>query len=135
MPLVHVSSFSYHYQGGPPMDAVRRGGFVFDCRCLPNPGRLEEYKALTGVERPVAAYLEAQASVTEFLAAISNLLRVVIASASPAHDRFVVMFGCTGGQHRSVYCAEWLAQHLREQGVAAGPHSRIDRDTTAASRI
>jgi len=111
---VRVFSFSYH-RGGPPKDeSGHGGGFVFDARSLPNPGREERFKALTGKDAAVSDYLNQQESVHQFLASVLSL---VDASASDYQRRgfknLMVSFGCTGGQHRSVYLAEQLVEHLR----------------------
>ncbi|MBZ5627424.1 MAG: phosphotransferase [Acidobacteriia bacterium] len=111
---VRIFSFSFH-RGGPPKDETGHGGgFVFDSRSLPNPGREEAYKTLTGQDEPVVEYLNRQESVHRFLA---NVISLVDASVSAYQRRgfknLMVSFGCTGGQHRSVYCAEALAKHLR----------------------
>jgi aminoglycoside/choline kinase family phosphotransferase len=115
---VRVWSFSFHR--GPLKDETGHGGgFVFDARSLPNPGREERFKALTGKDQPVAEYLDQQESVHQFLASVAAL---VDASVSDYQRRgfksLTVAFGCTGGQHRSVYLAEQLAKHLRgREGV------------------
>jgi aminoglycoside/choline kinase family phosphotransferase len=111
---VRIFSFSFH-QGDPPKDeSGNGGGFVFDVRSLPNPGREDRFKVLTGKDAPVAQFLEAQPSVHDFLA---NAEALVDASISNYRQRgfhnLMVSFGCTGGQHRSVYLAEELARHLR----------------------
>ena len=119
--VVRISSFSFH-QGGPPKDETGHGGgFVFDARSLPNPGREERFKALTGKDAPVIDYLSQQQSVDQFL---DNVMSLVDASVTEYQHRgfksLTVSFGCTGGQHRSVYLAEQLAQRLRcRQGVKA----------------
>jgi aminoglycoside/choline kinase family phosphotransferase len=109
---VLVQSFSFH-QGMPPDDAGHGGGFVFDVRSLPNPGREERFKDLTGKDASVIEYLAQQESVHQFL---DNVLSLVDASVSNYQERgfksLSVSFGCTGGQHRSVYFAEQLAAHL-----------------------
>jgi aminoglycoside/choline kinase family phosphotransferase len=110
---VRVFSFSFHR--GPLKDeSGHGGGFVFDARGLPNPGREESFRALTGRDEPVADYLNRQESVHQFLASATAL---VDASVSDYQRRgfksLMVSFGCTGGQHRSVYLAERLAKHLR----------------------
>ncbi len=112
---VRVSSFSFH-RGGPPQDeSGNGGGFVFDARSLPNPGREERFKQLTGRDAPVADYLDHQESVHHYLA---NVLALVNTSVKTYQARgfnsLMVSFGCTGGQHRSVYLAEQLAKHLRQ---------------------
>ena len=110
---VRVSSFSFH-RGLPKDETGNGGGFVFDARSLPNPGREERFKVLTGKDAPVAEYLEQQESVRQFL---SNVIALVDSSVSNYQSRgfkdLMISFGCTGGQHRSVYLAEQLAKHLR----------------------
>jgi aminoglycoside/choline kinase family phosphotransferase len=111
--MVRIYSFSFH-QDQPRDQTGHGGGFVFDCRGLPNPGREEQFKQLTGRDAPVAEYLDQQESVNQFLASVNSL---VDASVSDYQRRgfknLMVSFGCTGGQHRSVYFAEQLAKHLR----------------------
>jgi RNase adaptor protein for sRNA GlmZ degradation len=110
---VRVFSFSYH-KGFPKDESGNGGGFVFDGRSLPNPGREDRFKALTGKDAPVIEYLNQQESVHQFLASVMSL---VDASVSSYRERgfknLMVSFGCTGGQHRSVYLAEQLAKRLR----------------------
>jgi aminoglycoside/choline kinase family phosphotransferase len=110
---VRIVSFSFH-RGVPEDETGNGGGFVFDGRSLPNPGREESFKALTGTDAAVIEYLNQQESVRQFLA---NVLSLVDASVSNYQSRgfksLMVSFGCTGGQHRSVYLAEQLAKHLR----------------------
>jgi aminoglycoside/choline kinase family phosphotransferase len=112
---VRVFSFSFH-RGLPQDETGNGGGFVFDGRSLPNPGREERFKTLTGKDAPVIDYLNQQESVHQFLASAMSL---VDASVSTYQRRgfkhLMVSFGCTGGQHRSVYLAEQLAKHLRGQ--------------------
>jgi aminoglycoside/choline kinase family phosphotransferase len=110
---VRVYSFSFH-RGLPQDESGNGGGFVFDGRSLPNPGREERFKTLTGKDAAVIDYLNQQESVHQFLA---NAISLVDASVSTYQGRgfkhLMVSFGCTGGQHRSVYLAEQLAKHLR----------------------
>jgi RNase adaptor protein for sRNA GlmZ degradation len=112
---VRVFSFSFH-RGLPQDETGNGGGFVFDGRSLPNPGREERFKVLTGKDAAVIDYLNQQASVHQFLTSVMSL---VDASVSTYQRRgfkhLMVSFGCTGGQHRSVYLAEQLARHLREK--------------------
>jgi aminoglycoside/choline kinase family phosphotransferase len=111
--VVRVYSFSFH-RGLPKDESGNGGGFVFDGRSLPNPGREERFKTLTGKDAPVMEYLNQQESVHQFLASVLSL---VDASVSNYQQRgfknLMVSFGCTGGQHRSVYLAEQLAKRLR----------------------
>ncbi len=110
---VRIFSFSFH-RGWPKDETGHGGGFVFDGRSLPNPGREERFRALTGKDAPVIDYLNQQESVHQFLASVLSL---VDASVSEYQRRrfksLMVSFGCTGGQHRSVYLAEQLAKRLR----------------------
>jgi aminoglycoside/choline kinase family phosphotransferase len=110
---VRVYSFSYH-KDFPTDDSGNGGGFVFDARSLPNPGREERFKSLTGKDQPVIDYLNQQESVHQFLASVLSL---VDASVNTYQERrfknLMVSFGCTGGQHRSVFLAEQLAKRLR----------------------
>jgi aminoglycoside/choline kinase family phosphotransferase len=113
---VAISSFSFH--SGPVRDeSGHGGGFVFDARSLPNPGREERFKTLTGRDAEVIAFLSQQPGVQQFLA---NAIALVEASVSNYRSRgfrhLMVSFGCTGGQHRSVYLAEQLAKRLGGTG-------------------
>lgn len=109
---VTITSFSY--KRGIPIDySGNGGGFVFDCRAIHNPGRYEAYKNLTGKDAEVIAFFAREPEMHEFL---ENVYRMVNASINKYLSRnfkhLMVNFGCTGGQHRSVYCAEQLAKHL-----------------------
>jgi aminoglycoside/choline kinase family phosphotransferase len=110
---VRVMSFSFH-RGMPKDESGHGGGFVFDGRSLPNPGREERFKSLTGRDAPVIDYLKQQESVHQFMASVMSL---VDASVNEYQRRgfksLMVSFGCTGGQHRSVFLAEQLAKRLR----------------------
>jgi aminoglycoside/choline kinase family phosphotransferase len=110
---VRIFSFSYH-RGLPDDETGHGGGFVFDCRGLPNPGREERFKDVTGKDAPVIEYLNQHESVHQFLA---NVISLVDASVNNYQNRgfksLMVSFGCTGGQHRSVYLAEQLARYLQ----------------------
>ena len=112
---VRVFSFSFH-RGLPRDESGHGGGFVFDARSIPNPGREERFKAFTGKDAPVIDYLNQQESVHQFMA---NVISLVDASVNNYQRRgfknLMVSFGCTGGQHRSVYLAEQLAKYLRDR--------------------
>ena len=111
--VVRIFSFSFH-RGLPNDESGNGGGFVFDCRSLPNPGREERFKHLTGKDAPVSDYLAEQESVHEFLANVTSLVDSSVSDYEARGFRnLMVSFGCTGGQHRSVYLAEKLAEHLR----------------------
>ncbi len=116
LPLtVEIESFSY--KRGLPADASGHGGgFVFDCRALPNPGREARLAALAGDDAPVAGWLERQDEVHGFLTRVRDLIgQVAEAYGRRNFTHLSVAFGCTGGQHRSVYCATQLARHLRQR--------------------
>ncbi|MGB6191848.1 MAG: RNase adapter RapZ [Terracidiphilus sp.] len=110
---VRIFSFSFHRE--MPTDVSGNGGgFVFDARALPNPGREEKYRQLTGKDAPVIDYLSRQESAHHFLAHAQSLVdSSVMSYQRRGFKDLMVSFGCTGGQHRSVYMAEQLARHLR----------------------
>src|SRR5579859_3732550 len=111
--MVRIFSFSFH-RGLPKDESGHGGGFVFDGRSLPNPGREERFKALTGKDVPVIDYLNQQESVHQFLASVMSLVDASIGSyRRRGFKNLMVSFGCTGGQHRSVFLAEQLAKHFR----------------------
>ena len=110
---LRIFSFSFH-QGAPKDETGHGGGFVFDGRSLPNPGREERFKALTGKDTPVIEHLNQQESVHQFMASVMSLVDASVASyRERGFKNLMVSFGCTGGQHRSVYLAEQLAKHFR----------------------
>jgi len=110
---VRIFSFSFH-QSLPTDDTGNGGGFVFDGRSLPNPGREDRFKSLTGKDAPVIDYLNQQESVHQFLASALALVDASVTSYQQRHFKnLMVSFGCTGGQHRSVYLAEQMAKRLR----------------------
>ena len=122
---VRVSSFSFH-RGLPADETGNGGGFIFDGRSLPNPGREERFKPLNGRDAPVIEYLEQEESVRQFLANVTALIDSSVSSYQRRGFKdLMVSFGCTGGQHRSVYLAEQLAKHLRaSNGVEVVLHHR-----------
>jgi RNase adaptor protein for sRNA GlmZ degradation len=115
---VRIFSFSFHREM-PADESGNGGGFVFDARCLPNPGREERFKPLTGKDDPVIDYLNQQESVHRFFSSASSLVDSSVATYQRrGFKSLMVSFGCTGGQHRSVFLAEQLAKHLRaDNGV------------------
>ena len=113
---ITLSSFSYK-KSGPPVDITENGGgFVFDCRALPNPGRMPELRDFTGLQEPVINYLKNQTEMTRFL---ENVFSIVDQSVENYLERnfnhLMVSFGCTGGKHRSTFSAENLFRHLKEK--------------------
>lgn len=110
---VRVASFGYNRSGIPQDNTGNGGGFVFDCRGLNNPGRYAQYKSLTGLDRAVIDFLEEDGGITGFLEhAYSMVDNSVDTYLARGFTSLSVSFGCTGGQHRSVYSAEHMAAHL-----------------------
>ena len=113
--VVRIFSFSFH-RGWPKDETGNGGGFVFDGRNLPNPGREERFKALTGKDGRVIEFLNQQESVHQFLASVFSLVDASVTEYQRrGFKNLMVSFGCTGGLHRSVYLAEQLAKRLRER--------------------
>jgi len=123
--VVRIVSFSFH-RGLPKDETGNGGGFVFDGRSLPNPGREDRFKSLTGRDAPVIEYLNQQESVHQFFASVLSLVDASVAEYQRRHFKnLMVCFGCTGGQHRSVYLAEQLAKRLRNRpGVEVALYHR-----------
>lgn len=128
--VVRVFSFSYR-KGIPDDESGNGGGYVFDCRSTHNPGRYEPYKKLTGLDEPVIRFLEDDGEILTFLESVYKLADAHVERyMQRGFTSLMFSFGCTGGQHRSVYSAQHLAEHLhhkygvevrvvhREQGIA-----------------
>lgn len=124
---VYINSFSYKTTGIPPDSSDNGGGFVFDCRGILNPGRFEEYKTLTGRDKPVKDFLEQQTQMPVFLNSVYNLVDLTVEDyMRRGFSSLQVNFGCTGGQHRSVYAADALARYLRNKyGVKTEVHHLV----------
>ena len=116
--VVKVYSFSFH-KGIPADDSGNGGGYVFDCRSTHNPGRYEPYKQLTGLDEPVIRFLEDDGEILTFLDSVYKLADAhVTRYIQRGFTSLMFSFGCTGGQHRSVYSAQHLAEHIhRKFGV------------------
>ncbi|HEY3617506.1 MAG TPA: RNase adapter RapZ [Candidatus Sulfotelmatobacter sp.] len=113
--VVRIFSFSFH-RGLPKDESGNGGGFIFDGRSLPNPGREERFKMLTGRDAPVIDYLNQQESVHQFLASVMSLVDASVSNYQRrGFKNLMVSFGCTGGQHRSVYLAEQVAKRLQDR--------------------
>ncbi len=120
---VTIRSFGYHRSGMPPADAIDGGGAVFDCRLLPNPGRDAAWSGTTGLNPRLAEHLDAMPAAVTFMQHVLGIVDAALAEyIRRGFPRLAIDFGCTGGQHRSVWCAERLAAHLVRKGVGV----RID---------
>lgn len=113
--VVRVYSFSYR-KGIPEDPSGNGGGYVFDCRSTHNPGRYEPYKKLTGLDEPVIRFLEDDGEILQFLESVYRLAdHHVKRYIQRGFTSLMFSFGCTGGQHRSVYSAQHLAEHLHNK--------------------
>ena len=113
--VVKVFSFSYH-KGIPEDESGNGGGYVFDCRSTHNPGRYEPYKKLTGLDEPVIRFLEDDGEILTFLESVYKLADAHVARyLQRGFTSLMFSFGCTGGQHRSVYSAQHLAEHINSK--------------------
>lgn len=113
--VVYINSFSYRKP--IPLDPGENGGgFVFDCRAILNPGRIDEFKSLTGRDKGVKDFLEQQTKMPEYLNSVFDLVDISVEDyIKRGFKSLMVNFGCTGGQHRSVYAADSLARHLKNK--------------------
>ncbi|MDR0232284.1 MAG: phosphotransferase [Dysgonamonadaceae bacterium] len=129
--ILAITIYSFSYKKGIPEDiSGNGGGYVFDCRAIHNPGKYEEYKKLTGLDRPVIDFLEKDGEILTFLDEIYKLAdKHIERYIERGFTNLMFSFGCTGGQHRSVYSAQHLGEHImrnyklnvtvihREQGI------------------
>jgi len=114
--VVTINSFSFIKTGYPKDETINGGGFVFDMRGILNPGRFAEYKHLSGLDKPVKDFLEQQTKMPEFLNSVYSITDISVSDyIKRGFGHLNINFGCTGGQHRSVYAAEAIARHLRNK--------------------
>jgi aminoglycoside/choline kinase family phosphotransferase len=127
--VVRINSFSYK-KGIPADESGNGGGFIFDCRGLLNPGRFAEYKNITGRDKPVKDFLEQKTKMPEFLNGVYSLVDISVEDyIGRGFKDLQVSFGCTGGQHRSVYAADSLARHLRNKYKVAVELNHVEQET------
>jgi len=113
---VTINSFSYLKNGYPADATANGGGFVFDCRGILNPGRKDEYKKQSGEDKAVIDYLESETKMTDFLTSVYNVIDISVEDyITRDFESLMINFGCTGGQHRSVYAANAVARHLKNK--------------------
>lgn len=117
IPVMTVEVYSFSYKKGIPEDASGNGGgYVFDCRSTHNPGRIPYYRQFTGLDEEVIRYLEDDGEITSFLSNVYPIVdHHVERFAERGFSHLQIAFGCTGGQHRSVYCAQHTAEHIKER--------------------
>lgn len=114
--VVTINSFSFIKTGYPKDETVNGGGFVFDMRGILNPGRFDDYKHLSGLDKPVKDFLEQQTKMPDFLNSVYSIIDISVEDyIKRGFESLCINFGCTGGQHRSVYAAEAIARHLRNK--------------------
>lgn len=111
---LEVRVYSFAYKKGIPNDTSGNGGgYIFDCRAINNPGKYERYNNVTGLDEPVIQFLEEDGEMLEFLDHIYPLVdRHVKRYIERGFTNLMISFGCTGGQHRSVYAAQKTAEHI-----------------------
>jgi RNase adaptor protein for sRNA GlmZ degradation len=113
---IEIHSFSYKIGGIPKDNSGNGGGFCFDCRGILNPGRIDEFKKQTGQEIGVQEFLEQKTKMPEFLKGIKNIISITIEDYLARNfEHLQINFGCTGGQHRSVYSAEKIAEFVKNK--------------------
>jgi RNase adaptor protein for sRNA GlmZ degradation len=131
-PQLQITVYSFSYRkSGPPVDTSGNGGgFVFDCRALPNPHRVAELKDKTGQDQEVIAFFSQYPVVQQFIDLAVSLVQIAAQNYTEREfTNLYVAFGCTGGQHRSVYCAETLARLLKDKYMVTIKHQDLSFKT------
>ena len=119
-PALELEIYSFSFKKGIPTDSSGNGGgYVFDCRSTHNPGRFEQYRSQTGLDLPVINFLEEDGEITDYLNHVRPILEHHVERfIERGFTHLMCCFGCTGGQHRSVYCAQRMAEHVhRKYGI------------------
>ncbi len=134
--VVQLWSFSYHRGGVPSSSSPHGGGFVFDCRGLPNPHFEAGMASQDGRDLEVRQWLGGHVAVQEFQAAAELMIKQTVASyAELGRDHLLVSFGCTGGRHRSVFLAESLRRVLESEGVEVSlRHRELEEEKIGSSQ-
>ena len=113
---IEIHSFSYKKGGIPKDDSGNGGGYCFDCRGILNPGRIDEYKPQTGNDIGVQEFLETKTEMPKFLDSVKSIISITIENyLERGFENLQINFGCTGGQHRSVYSAIKIGDFIREK--------------------
>lgn len=113
---ISIFSFGYNKSGIPKDESGNGGGFIFDCRFMHNPGRLQEFKFKTGKESDVIEFIEKNTVMNEFLNYVYSIIDMAITNYLERNfTNLLIGFGCTGGQHRSVYASEKLAEYIHSK--------------------
>ena len=131
--MLSVTIYSFSFKKGIPSDeSGNGGGYVFDCRSTHNPGKYEEYKTLTGMDQPVINFLEKDGEILTFLESVDKLVdHHVERFMERDFEHMQVAFGCTGGQHRSVYIAQTLYDHYKDKYKCTITHRELSRNEEA----
>ncbi|MDH4121208.1 MAG: hypothetical protein OEV94_05860 [Deltaproteobacteria bacterium] len=120
LPVIQVFSFGFKHSGIPADQGGHGGGFVFDCRCLPNPFWDEALRPFSGLDEPVVRFMEASAETQTFARLAEEMVLISVREyRRREYPQLMVSFGCTGGRHRSVYQAARLGARLTSLGFSA----------------